>query len=317
MDEIDLVKAFRSSVPAPTEAELVVAREALLEAISAETITSRRAWRIRGPRWSFARVVLALGVAVGLVLAIPALLPSRVGPQASAREALLAIARQTASNPVGWEAPVRGEYIYTKIQARWPDCDHGSCDLVSLERETWITRDGSGRVIESRGEGRSDRLFAAGGLDFDWLQELWTNDERKVRDYVERRTGSSDPSDFELFTTIIALIRDSEPLPEARANLYELAARLDGIELLGQVTDRLGRVGIGFAFTGSGVRQEIILDPETTLPLEIRVVDAGDPASQAASKVSTPELVPGSWMAFVSSGLVPSTRDRPPALTRH
>jgi hypothetical protein len=56
--------------------------------------------------------------------------------------------------------------------------------------------------------------------------------------------------------------------PEIRAALFRMIQRLPGIELLGPMTDRLGRHGIGVGFTEYGVRDVLIFDLATSAVLE-------------------------------------------------
>jgi RNA polymerase sigma-70 factor (ECF subfamily) len=80
-----------------------------------------------------------------------------------------------------------------------------------------------------------------------------------------------------MFVVIGDLLRDPLTPPDVRAALFEVAAGLPGIELLGAMTDRIGRPGVGVAMTAFQMtpfhRQEIIIfDPATSVLLEERTV---------------------------------------------
>ena len=74
-------------------------------------------------------------------------------------------------------------------------------------------------------------------------------------------------------------LRETATLPAVRAALYEVAARIPGVELIGNVTDRAGRAGVAVAMTDtkSRTRQVLILDPKTSqLLAEEETVVAGN-----------------------------------------
>jgi hypothetical protein len=62
--------------------------------------------------------------------------------------------------------------------------------------------------------------------------------------------------------------------PSTRAK-YRALALVPGVQPLGEVHDRLGRAAVGVAFTEhTGLRQELLLDPETAEVLNERQVVA-------------------------------------------
>lgn len=74
----------------------------------------------------------------------------------------------------------------------------------------------------------------------------------------------------EMFTLVGDALRETDASPELRAALYEVAARIPGVELVGPATDREGRHGLAVAYSSSANRQrhELIFDPETAALLE-------------------------------------------------
>jgi RNA polymerase sigma-70 factor (ECF subfamily) len=72
-----------------------------------------------------------------------------------------------------------------------------------------------------------------------------------------------------MFTLVGDALRETNATPAQRAALYEVAARIPGVELIGHVRDPVGRPGIAVAHSGktAGIRETLILDPETSVLL--------------------------------------------------
>jgi hypothetical protein len=70
----------------------------------------------------------------------------------------------------------------------------------------------------------------------------------------------------EMFVLVGDDLRETATSPGQRAALYEVAARLPGVELVGNVTDSAGRVGVAVAMTDttSRTRQVLIFEPTTS-----------------------------------------------------
>jgi hypothetical protein len=110
------------------------------------------------------------------------------------------------------------------------------------------------------------------------------------------------------------VLREARATPEQRAAAYEALARVPGIILLGEVTDRFGRPGVAVAMdvtynppTGHHFRTILVFDPETAELLEERL-----------------EVLPSNRYRDLPAGLVEayatyeyavvgSLRERPPA----
>jgi hypothetical protein len=115
--------------------------------------------------------------------------------------------------------------------------------------------------------------------------------ENKMGGGIERSRISTDPDELleqlkhdaedgdhgngYIFSELIAgYLREPGVDPKQRAALYEVAARLPGIELIGTRKDREGRRGTAFASTndeGNG-RVTLIIDPDTGVLLAKRTV---------------------------------------------
>lgn len=94
-------------------------------------------------------------------------------------------------------------------------------------------------------------------------------------------------SDEEMFEQIGTILAQAELTPDQRVALYRVTASLDGIQLVGETVDPLGRVGIGFTRTVGGSRQTLIFDEATGQPLAAEQFPNGYQNEQ-----------PWSWFAF-------------------
>ena len=121
---------------------------------------------------------------------------------------------------------------------------------------------------------------------------------------IEDRTiVGGPPGDAETFTLVGDLLRETYASPAVRAALYEVAADLPGVELVGNVRDASGRPGIAVAYDHDGARNELIFDPETAVMLgeSTVVTDAGAMGLPVGTVVSS--------AVYLASGVVDSTDD--------
>jgi hypothetical protein len=98
-----------------------------------------------------------------------------------------------------------------------------------------------------------DQLFAL-PTDADALEE-------RLRDGIH---GAGPDDDSELFVIVGDLLRESPAPPAVRKALWEVAAGIPGIELVGAVTDHAGRAGV--AVERNGMRY--VIDPDDGRLLE-------------------------------------------------
>jgi hypothetical protein len=265
--------------------------------------TPRRAAPSAHRRWLVALAAVAvLGLAGALIPG--ALLPDeRLGAsQAAARELTRAAAVAERQAPV---VPAPGSFAYTKSRS------FGLLELVTdaagrpsfsalipRTREIWIGADGSGRLRETSAdpiflgpgdraaweaagspplrERPSDQRFGPGGLHLPDLAALPT-DPDALYEHVLGQTEDTDvPTNVEMLILVGDLLRETAAPPELRAALYRVASRIEGIELIGRVTDRAGRAGIAVGITSdyTGAREQklLIFDPHTSALLAERTV---------------------------------------------
>lgn len=128
--------------------------------------------------------------------------------------------------------------------------------FTDADRDAWIA---GGRPY-SKGVSGSVRLGDTPPLEL-------PSDPDQLYEELRReaaRYGGPDRIELYVFEQIGASLRERSSTPEQRAALFEVAARLDSIELVGEVEDPSGRPGIAVAFPDvDGVRKTLVFDPET------------------------------------------------------
>ncbi len=311
MGEIDLLRGVGSDVPPPDPAAKQAARAALVAAATAATAPRTVAWpRLRLPRPRLAVAVVVIPLLVVLALGV---FPPWSRPDPAAAAALAAVADVAAALP----ALPRDGYRHTKSEGAWlvgiggtSEHPNGVWALVPVTRELWVKSDGSGRLIETRGEpiwfgpadkaewiaegspdlgggAHTDTRFAPtppdyvpgtpqawpGSLYYEDVDALPT-DPAALRQLIDQRAAANGGStDYERFTIVGDLLRETVAAPQVRAALYRVAAGLGGVQLIGSVTDRAGRTGTAVAMTNAqssrGLeRRVLIFDPRTSMLLE-------------------------------------------------
>ncbi|MDQ4004949.1 MAG: CU044_5270 family protein [Actinomycetota bacterium] len=300
--------------------------------------------RIRRPLTRRARPALLPVAAAGLALALmvgSVVLPDgRGGASASAAEVLLAAAKTARAQSAD---PSVGEYRYTrsKLATLATEGEGAGSYTVAwpLVREMWVAPDGSGRIRERndepvflRPEDRAawkasgspqlwhtgvamDDAFGPGQLPYE-DDSGFSTDPDELFEQIERRAVESSsapvpegaPVTQEMFVIVADLLRETVTPPELRAALYEVAARIPDVELVGDVTDPVGRPGVAVAMTWEqdAIREELIFDPVTSELLAVRQV--------IVRPVKWIDADPGTavhWATYLESGTTDSTRDRP------
>jgi hypothetical protein len=271
--------------------------------VALESLRSRREsglapapHRRRRPRRRTVIAIAAAGLAIAI--AFPIALPGGVtGGADPAAAALLHRVALRAAEPPPEPAPGPGQYLYTRSESFSTHLyvvGDGNTFLFSQPstRETWIGPDGSGRLFGTSGsvtfstdkdrstweaagspdlyENLTDNeLFEPDGLYSPDYADL-PGDPEQLLELIERREidGIGGPNnDWGTFMIIGDLLRESSLQPKVRAALYQIAAELPGVELVGRVVDGAGRPGVAVAYTNSNSdapsRWEMIFDPRT------------------------------------------------------
>jgi hypothetical protein len=241
-----------------------------------------------GPERSAAsrsRVLIpAIGMAAAAVVALVVLAGGGARPDEAVAAALRGLAQEArAERPVAAELDP-GEFIYVRNDARPVlAMRQGFLILVPQTNESWRGRD---RGLYRNRAGQAEFLTARdrqawveagrprlpGNEAFEDVDEggiersTLPTDPDALLDRLERDASDGDHGNSYIFSELIAdHLRESGVSPAQRAALYEVAARLPGIELVGPRRDREGRRGMAFASDDDEGRHRVtlIIDPDT------------------------------------------------------
>jgi hypothetical protein len=306
MDDLEFLKTHVPATRRPGDEATARAREALLARIGAEEASSavsapaqvaHRRTRHRSPRrvWRWAGVAAAIVVAAGVAGAF--LLgggPAR--PDTAAAAALHEAAATARLQPS--PAPLAdGQYAYTESEGRqlataslpggvtinsrattlrevWMGAHSmlretvGKPEFVTAaDRQKWID---AGRPVITQPGTFTEPLDPYKPLG------LPTDSTQLYAELKSQASGHGTGLYDEMFVLVGDDLRETSTSPAQRAALYDVAARIPGVELVGNVTDSAGRPGVAVAMTDqtNHVRQVLIFDPTTSqlLAEEERVV---------------------------------------------
>jgi hypothetical protein len=140
----------------------------------------------------------------------------------------------------------------------------------AVRREIWIGHHDIGVLkdpgVDSGVIPLEVAAFPTGGSSVTW-DELWQLPtepgalESRLRSGIN---GAGPDDDSELFVIVGDLLRESPAPPALRRALWQVAARVPGIELVGPVTDHAGRPGVAVERHGT----RYVLDPDDGRLLE-------------------------------------------------
>jgi hypothetical protein len=277
MAELDLLRSLPAAIAEPTEEARARARGRLLRHMRRSAFTRRRRLLVPAAGLAAAGAIAAL-VGVGLrgegnataatVLRDAASVASRQAPPPSLQPGQFRYTKSvqaytvTAADKGFWTA------LGPKVRETWLGPNGGLLRetsgkpqfLSARDRERWIA-DGRPQVNAPRS---STPLPPQEKLD------LPTNPDVLYARLAFQAFGNDNGVPAEMFTLVGDALRETDASPELRAALYEVAARIPGVELVGPVVDRAGRHGVAVAYSSSANRQrhELIFDPETAALLE-------------------------------------------------
>lgn len=284
---------------------------------SAEAAAPEQSWRTRW-RWSMAASTAAL--AAGAVALVIALQGGGITP-ARASAVLHRAADVAERQPVMF--PRDDQFFYLRditsywrpVSAKWTARSEATAPKVRLrvEQQLWFSASRTGltgyRVLSMHFASSAARRawvragrpsFAAspqrigtlgsnrylfGDLELTRRQVLrFTTNPHKLYRRLYKAGGSA----YEVFVQIGDQLRNRPTPAPQRAALYRALAIVPGIQLVGAVTDPLGRHGEAIAYTDYGIKDELIFDPKTATMLEERTIaTARNPQGLAAGTITS------------------------------
>lgn len=291
MDEFELTRRILGETPQDAAA-LDRIRQRLRHEIGRE----RRRGRV-SPWTRLLPIAAALGLAAMLVVVV-------VVP--SAREAAAAELRSLGRIASTQEelAPEPDQFLLIRSEELRPEginLPGGiSIDRITkLRISTWVASDGSAfrreQVLSWRFASDADRAawLAVGGPDLEAQmdREYRLPPEQSPIHDVEGLPADPDrllellrsdaiverpPGDDQVFIVIGELLAQGVAPPDVRAALFEVAARLEGVRLVGDVGDPLGRRGTGVSLDGPTYDTRLVFDPDSAqlLAIELYETDA-------------------------------------------
>lgn len=143
-----------------------------------------------------------------------------------------------------------------------------------------------------------------GNLDADKLMGMPTEPGALEAELRAADGGRGRGADSELFVTVADLLRAGGVPSAVRAALFEVAARIPGVDFEGKVTDPLGRRGVAVVFDGRdrGRPEELVIDPRTSQLLGDR---EWSPGTSPSGPLQTYSAV------YMTRGISPSMTERP------
>jgi hypothetical protein len=244
------------------------------------------------------RRVLVPAVGLAIVAAAAAVALVGVGEEAGI-DARAAAVLQDAAAKAKVQKPLpplgQGRVLYVKsvdaYLSTWADWGDNFAVLVPHVREIWHGPD-VGLLVSSTGEPEflsardRQRWIAAGrpnlreggvgrtALGRQETSDLPTDVDALFSRLEDEARGHPKGTNRQMFTRLGDYLRETNISPLQRAALYEVAARIPGVELVGRVRDPVGRPGVAVAMEqpSDGTRETLVIDPESGVLLAEEVV---------------------------------------------
>ncbi len=292
--ETDLGRRLLDDVPGSDDAAKARARSRLLEAIDRERQNELATPPSAGPhriRW----FVMAAAIAAASTLLV--ILP--VGHGGPTRTAATELERlsEVASNRPAPQGDGSGTFSTAQEELR-PETQtvigQGTFTVISrLSTQTSLASDGSGQTrttvqdaylasdrdeaewiaagsppIPRAGDVRIDD-YGPGGLPFYDLDDLPTQVPDLRRALKEGQLEGFALESVDDLSVLGALLAQPNATPSLRSALFELASDIEGVQLIPDAIDPLGRSGIGISSATASHETELIVDPATSAILSI------------------------------------------------
>jgi len=277
MSELDLL---RDTLPTPPPAGSQARARARARLFSKIDSASRGRHRVRS--LSLAGAVAATALVTAVFLSV-----GTSGSHSDAAAAVLHKAARAALGQPGLGTLEPGQYVYTKSEVAYLSTIESSYSaLVPQIREVWLGRDRTGWLHTTSGtptfpSAHDRELWIAAGrpnlggnasedtalgndggpsFTMDSL-DLPTNPDALYAHLAAEAAGNANGVSREMFTLIGDDLRNNYTTPAQRAALFDVAARLPGVELVGDVTDPAGRAGVAVAMVEQDMtREELVFD---------------------------------------------------------
>lgn len=282
---LDTLAKRAGDVTDPTPDTLITGRHRLDDAIDAAGARVTAVRRRRRPRrWGISALTgAAAAAAAAAVIAVPLI----VATPASAEEVLLAAA-EAAGQQVDEAAGAAYWHVLSEVD--YPETE-------PFQREIWQARSGESILrdeaiaAEAAGESaldpalvRSESLgqpaaFVVGGDPLSWQDlEALPVDASELEALLRAKvSGHPSGEENELWESITGLLRESPASPALRRALWQVAASMPDVELVGTMTDSAGRQGTAVErnqLDQGWYRVVYILDPADGTLLETQDIEA-------------------------------------------
>jgi hypothetical protein len=304
MADLELLRTLPFEVTGPSDEARARARGRLQRHIGRAPVAGRH-------RLLVAAACLAGAGAIGALIGLSS--------QGSGSAAAARVLRNIATVARTQEAPTplkRGQFRYTKSVVAFLSGGKGWNALSPGVREFWTGPTG-GRIHERWGKPlfptATDRKnwIAAGRPQVSTREDsanippthsldLPTDPDKLYATLHDRAVGHGNSTRPEMFTLIADALRETGASPALRAALYEVAARIPGVQLIGPAKDRIGRRGVAVAYVDGKIheRHELIFDRRTSALLGEEYVQlAGNSYGYPAGTVT-------GYSTYVSSAVV-------------
>ncbi|MGH9070914.1 MAG: CU044_5270 family protein [Acidimicrobiales bacterium] len=142
---------------------------------------------------------------------------------------------------------------------------YGAPVLASAKyRAAW---EAAGRPALNTANPPLDSPLGASGFKPSEMNSLPTNPAALLKLLQTRKIEGGPPGNFETFSIIYDLLNLTYVGPAIRAALFQVAASLPGVRLLGTKADHEGQSGTAIGYVDNGSLDEIIFDPSTSVLL--------------------------------------------------
>jgi hypothetical protein len=270
MAELDLLRSLPIDAADPSDEARARARGRLSRHI-------RQAPSVRRRRLLVPAVVLAAAVALAAFTDI-----GRHGNGGASAAPLLRRMATVARLQEAQQPLTAGHFQYTRSLVAYMSGGDGWNAVSPGIREIWLRPNGSGYLHErwhkptfptaadrqgwiAAGRPQVNPPEDSGKLPPVSRPRLPTDPDALYAKLHDDAVGHGNGTKPEMFTLVGDALRESGASPALRSALYEVAARIPGVELVGPATDRIGRRGVAVAYVDGKIneRHELIFDRRT------------------------------------------------------